>query len=271
MGKAVSVQEGVRSKRIEFGTSKYYAENKGDKIEFYVDNKRSISMTVESASTAGGILHGMWRSDESVTSSDKRLKMNISPLHSHLDEAALKRGVPPEPGAADADKSTWVLRQLRPVSFSYRKPQASDSETSKSTRFGFIAQDLERVLPELVRTLNSKPLEGEPTDKKAVVYQDLIAVLAAASQSQQRTIEQQQQKLEEQERVMKGQQEKLQALQDETREGFKSLKEDMSSMSGAKDSDSADDMRLRVLTLENQMSLVMTQLSKAAAVIGVIK
>jgi len=59
---------------------------------------------------------------------------------------------------------------------------------SKFMRFGFIADELENVIPEVVR----RPGDREVTDQKAVVYQDLIALLAAAAQSQQQVIEQQQ-------------------------------------------------------------------------------
>jgi len=75
-----------------------------------------------------------------------------------------------------------LLRQLRPVSYSFRKGM-----DSKYMRFGFIADELESVVPEVVR----RPGDRDVTDQKAVVYQDLIALLASASQSQQNLIEQQ--------------------------------------------------------------------------------
>ena len=48
--------------------------------------------------------------------------------------------------------------------------------------FGFLTDDMERVLPTLVRSDHSSTY-------KALVYQDLIAVLTAALQTQQRQIE----------------------------------------------------------------------------------
>merc|ERR1712050_329387 len=56
---------------------------------------------------------------------------------------------------------------------------------SKYMRFGFIADELESVLPQLVRSVGNQQV----VDQKAVVYQDLIALLAAAGQSQQHRIE----------------------------------------------------------------------------------
>merc|ERR1712176_744795 len=64
-----------------------------------------------------------------------------------------------------------LLRELRPVSFSFRQgPEA------KQARYGFVAQELEKVLPDIVRTHK---------DEKHVLYQDMIAVLTLAAQVQQ--------------------------------------------------------------------------------------
>ncbi|CAK9055646.1 Uncharacterized protein SCF082_LOCUS30064 [Durusdinium trenchii] len=45
---------------------------------------------------------------------------------------------------------------------------------SRMRRYGFIAQELEKVMPELVR---------DHKDRKHVVYQDLVALLTLASQA----------------------------------------------------------------------------------------
>lgn len=67
----------------------------------------------------------------------------------------------------------WLLRELRPVSFQLKRgPEA------KYLKFGFIAQELEAVFPNLVRTV------GDNT--KAVASQDLIAVLTLAFQNLQK-------------------------------------------------------------------------------------
>merc|ERR1712217_548184 len=73
----------------------------------------------------------------------------------------------------DAPALSWVLRQLRPVSYNFRK-----STEAKSIRFGFIADEMEHVLPQVVRELPNKD-SNEPGTKKGIVYPDLIAVLTA--------------------------------------------------------------------------------------------
>ena len=100
-----------------------------------------------------GTLHGTWSSEGVITVSDKRLKSSITPL---------KRLV--------SDK----LRDLRPVSF------LLSNDPSKNRRYGFIAQELERTFPEVV---------VDDGQSKAVLYQDLIAVLTVAVQEHQEAIE----------------------------------------------------------------------------------
>ncbi|CAJ1353591.1 unnamed protein product [Effrenium voratum] len=74
-----------------------------------------------------------------------------------------------------------MLRQLRPVSYNFK--QGSES---KYMRFGFIADELESVVPQLIRT---NPLKQGLTDVKHVSMIDLVALLTAAGQSQQQVIE----------------------------------------------------------------------------------
>jgi len=88
----------------------------------------------------------------------------------------------------------WLLRELRPVSFKLKRgPEA------KYLKFGFIAQELETVFPNLVRTMGEE-------QTKAVATQDLIAVLTLALQTLQR-------QLEEQTREMEAQQARLERLE----------------------------------------------------------
>merc|ERR1712060_725269 len=80
----------------------------------------------------------------------------------------------------------WLLRELRPVSFYLKRgPEA------KYLKFGFIAQELETVFPNLVRTVGND-------DTKSVATQDLVAVLTLALQSLQKELEQHRKLLEDQ-------------------------------------------------------------------------
>jgi len=63
----------------------------------------------------------------------------------------------------------WVLRELRPVSFNFK-----DGPEAKYSRYGFVAQELQQVLPGVVR--------GQGEEHLKVAYQDLIALLTLAAQ-----------------------------------------------------------------------------------------
>jgi hypothetical protein len=151
----------------------------GNALQIYVGEEKAATFESD-----GGILHGSWNVESSLVTSDRRLKTNIMPLQRTLRDVILPRGekkVPARPDkGATGDGALWLLRQLRPVSYSFRKGM-----DSKFMRFGFIADELDTVVPEVVRTSGDR----EVSDQKAVVYQDLIALLAAASQSQQKLIE----------------------------------------------------------------------------------
>merc|ERR1719335_1357086 len=74
-----------------------------------------------------------------------------------------------QPGSRDA--MNWLLRELRPVSYNLKT-----GAEGKRMRFGFIADEIEQVLPQVVRTgLDSM-------NKKGIVYPDLIAVLTSMVQ-----------------------------------------------------------------------------------------
>eukprot|EP00445_Apocalathium_hangoei_P063519 CAMPEP_0204113546 /NCGR_PEP_ID=MMETSP0361-20130328/3722_1 /ASSEMBLY_ACC=CAM_ASM_000343 /TAXON_ID=268821 /ORGANISM="Scrippsiella Hangoei, Strain SHTV-5" /LENGTH=371 /DNA_ID=CAMNT_0051063927 /DNA_START=64 /DNA_END=1179 /DNA_ORIENTATION=+ len=78
------------------------------------------------------------------------------------------------PQSARARAMDWLLRELRPVSFTFK----GEGPEAKFSRYGFVAQELEKVLPDMVRTV-------QPRGEKHVAYQDMIAVLTLASQVQQ--------------------------------------------------------------------------------------
>lgn len=123
-------------------------------------------MTVTSS---GGTLHGVWTADVSISTSDRRLKTNIKPLYQTLQESsyALSSGWSSDRGE-DTDIG-WVLREIRPVSYTFKK-----GADSKQVRFGFIAQEVEKVLPSVAPTID------DAAQTKGVDYMDLIAVLMNA-------------------------------------------------------------------------------------------
>lgn len=169
--------------KLFFNTNTYIGETSGD-LETYVTGSRVMSL-----STTGGTLHGTWMADTVVAVSDRRLKENITPITETLEKnqdvldysapSRASRATPRSQNKAAAPKAlNWVLRQLRPVSYNFKK--GSDA---KNIRFGFIADEMQKVLPQVVRELPHQEEEqakkpDEPP-KKGIVYPDLIAVLTA--------------------------------------------------------------------------------------------
>ena len=89
------------------------------------------------------------------TSSDRRLKTKIETIVNASD----------------------VLKVLRPVSYLWK-----DQSRDNRTHYGFIAQEVEGVLPDLVKT-------DTKSDLKSMAYSELIAMLVEVAQSQMREID----------------------------------------------------------------------------------
>lgn len=141
-------------------------------LQLQVDNTNKL--TVKTVSGTGGnfvqgTLHGVWVSDVPVTTSDARMKKDITNL-----DTTLSVEMPDSARAQNETSSSWVLRELRPVSFRLKK-----GSESKNLRYGFIAQEIEKVLPPVVR---------DTAERKGVLYQDLIAVLTLTAQQQEKRI-----------------------------------------------------------------------------------
>ncbi|CAE7897069.1 unnamed protein product [Symbiodinium necroappetens] len=129
---------------LEFGTGACANVLLALVLERRVDFSCKDALSMEIGGGSQNQLHGTWYI---VNPTDRRLKTEITPLR----------------------------RQLRPVSYSFK----AGSE-SKYMRFGFIADELETTVPQVVRSGGTKQAP-----------EDLIALLTAAGQSQQEVIENQ--------------------------------------------------------------------------------
>eukprot|EP00913_Durusdinium_trenchii_P014966 g14038.t1 len=141
-------------------------------LQFYVNNQRSLTLiqkpTGASTGNVGGALHGLWYADHMLHISDRRLKKSISSLADDLDKRGQAAGIRQGSGRGAA----WLLRQLRPVSYYFKR----DVE-AKHQRFGFIADEIAVTLPEVVQeSSDEKKIKG-------IAYQDLIAVMVVSVQS----------------------------------------------------------------------------------------
>ena len=111
----------------------------------------------------------VWAADGTINTSDRNLKKDIQPLHYGLKD----------------------LLKMRPVSYHWKDEHAGDDR-----RIGFIAQELQEVLPEVVRSREWVVTDAEkgtgewqPAARLGVAYSEIIPVLVAAMQEQQAQIE----------------------------------------------------------------------------------
>ena len=93
--------------------------------------------------------------------------------------------------------------QLSPKTYNYRTDEFPTMNLSTGKQFGFVAQDIEKVFPELVvNQVNKVENPKDRTDRsldiqyKSVDYVSLIPILTKAIQEQQQTIEKMQKEID---------------------------------------------------------------------------
>lgn len=155
------------SQEIAFGT-KTIESGSGQSLSFNAnldpafDNSRYLGNSARRWSQ-------VWAADGTINTSDARLKRDIKPLDYGLHD----------------------LMKLRPVHFYW-----NDGREGDGRRIGFLAQELQKVLPEVVRDREwvvTDAAKGtgqwKPTERLGVAYSEIIPVAVAAIQEQQAQIE----------------------------------------------------------------------------------
>jgi len=100
-----------------------------------------------------------WTTNNAWAGSDIRWKKNITSLQGSLNK----------------------VLQLKPVNFNWRVNEFPGLRFSEGMQIGFIAQDVEKIIPELVITDNN--------GYKGISYDRITSLLTAAMQEQQKEIE----------------------------------------------------------------------------------
>ena len=102
-------------------------------------------------------------------------------------DARLKKNV------RDIGNALKTINDLRPRSYQFRTEDYRDMKLASGVKMGFLAQELEKILPELVsigsQVTNS---DGDTFNSKSVNYIELIPLLTKAIQEQQEIIQSQQ-------------------------------------------------------------------------------
>jgi hypothetical protein len=127
----------------------------------------NISAGINATPSSSYVLNvgGPLRCESVLEYSDNRFKKNVLPLQQALDK----------------------IMQLNPVFYDWKNVE-DFKFTDRSRQIGFLAQELEQVIPEVVST--------DSEGYKAVNYSKLTAVLTAAIKEQQLQIQQLQEKIQ---------------------------------------------------------------------------
>lgn len=107
-------------------------------------------------------------------------------------DASLKRNI------SSLNNSIEVVKRLRPVSYNMRTSVDVNAPYSNQLSFGFIAQEMAEVLPELVTTFihpGDVKKAGDEQNLMAISYDGLIPVLTSCIQEQQQKIEELEQQI----------------------------------------------------------------------------
>jgi len=118
---------------------------------------------------SGNAIGGMW------VASDRKLKRNIKPIRNAIE----------------------TVQQLAGVTYNYNTKVRPELRLSDELQYGFVAQEVEKVLPELVHPAIDP--YGEEDDFVVMNYDGIIPVLTEAIKEQQEIMDDQQVTIEEQE------------------------------------------------------------------------
>ncbi|GGI27733.1 tail fiber domain-containing protein [Pedobacter mendelii] len=92
------------------------------------------------------------------------------------------------------NNSVSIVSQLQPVSFNYDSKWAEKLKLSGKSQIGFVASDVQKILPFLVKKQAKDYLSGKNAFKTATVstvdYESLIPLLVGSIKEQQQQIEQ---------------------------------------------------------------------------------
>lgn len=153
---------------IDFGSGRIIGPGAGSAIVCNANLIPAYDNTRQLGASANRWM-SVWATDGTINTSDARFKRDIQPLAYGLND----------------------LMKLRPVSYYWKDGREGDNR-----RIGFLAQDLQKTLPEVVRdrewvVTDAEKGTGEwkPTERLGVAYNEIIPVAVAAIQEQQAQIE----------------------------------------------------------------------------------
>ncbi|MCK9420187.1 MAG: tail fiber domain-containing protein [Nitrospirae bacterium] len=133
---------------------------------FYTANNGSPLERMRIQSGGGVNVLGTVYSNGTALTSDSKFKMNLQRINDPIDKVI----------------------NLRGISYEWKRAEFKEKNLPEGRHYGVIAQEIEKVLPEVVST--------GPDGTKAVAYSEIIPVLIEAIKEHQKAIENQQKRIE---------------------------------------------------------------------------
>jgi hypothetical protein len=145
----------VKGKQALWWDGTYFSWGYDAEYNYFADK-----VTIGNPANPGYMLYvqGNAYATGSWNSSDARFKKNILPIYNSLER----------------------IMKIRGTSFEFRNDEFKDYQFDEGTQYGFIAQELEDIFPEVVKT--------ESNGFKSVNYNGMIPVLVEAIKDQQKII-----------------------------------------------------------------------------------
>jgi hypothetical protein len=151
---------GYKAGYMASGSNKLYIDT--------LDPPKTKPLIYGDFSTRNVIIFGGFKSIASYSSSDGRWKKNIEPLESSLDK----------------------ISSLQGVSYEWKTEEYPDVGMTEGKQIGLVAQEVEKVLPELVSE-DKDGYKGVSYSKLTAVLVEAVKELKAENQSQKKLIEEQ--------------------------------------------------------------------------------
>jgi hypothetical protein len=167
IGHSAGRNNGIGSGNVFLGRFAGYNEAGSNKL--YIDN----------SSTSAPLIYGEFDNDSVSINGD----LNISGILYSISDARVKDNIMPIESSLD------MIASIKGVSYHWKDEEFEGRKVSGRRHFGVVAQEIEKILPELVE-------EGSD-GKKRVAYVELIPVLIEAVKEQQMAIENQQEEIDE--------------------------------------------------------------------------
>ena len=95
------------------------------------------------------------------------------------------------------ENASAIINNLRPVHYEFNNDKFESLDLPQGKQFGFVAQEVEEILPELVSVSAETEVDGQTTSLKGINYMQMIPVLTQAMQEQHIVIQKQQDEIDE--------------------------------------------------------------------------